>query len=124
MTWMPWLIMAAPKAAAFSCTMTAGASAAPPIAGYGSNSLGFPMGSIDQEPIPGEELMFLMSGVINGIAFSGDLTGILAGKSIWIDNVEYPATWIYESTPDLTVVDEPESWPTFVENQQYFIEIK
>lgn len=123
MTWMPWLIMAAPKSTGYSCTMTAGASSG--ITGYGNGVFVPLMGSIDQEPIPGEELMLLVSGDINGIAFSGDLTGILAGKSIWIDNVEYPVTWIYESDLDLTGSDdELEGWPTFVENQQYFIEIK
>lgn len=123
MTWMPWLIMAAPKSTGYSCTMTAGASSG--ITGYGDGVFMPLMGSIDHEPIPGATLLFLASGSgISWIGFVGNLVSLLSGLTIWIDNVQYPVlSWSYEESDNITVSDSVDL-PLFVDSQQYFIEIK
>jgi hypothetical protein len=87
------------------------------------------IGSIDQEPIPGEILAGLVSGsAVNEIVFDGDVTAIVAGLTVWVDSVEYPfdTDWVYDGGNDWTIAQWASSStaPPFVNTNMYFVEIK
>jgi hypothetical protein len=121
----PGLMMAAAATpAGYSFTMTAEDGG--PVIGYDIGVIGT-FGSIDAEPIPGETLLNLFSGFVNNIAFSGDLTSLLSGLTVWVDDVEYPfdlADWTYQSGGDVTDASWDEAGPVFVDSNMYFVEIK
>lgn len=113
------------EASGYSFTMTAGDLVAT-VQGYSDGSVSSAFGSIDAEPIPATDLQFLISGGAgNAIQFAGDQTALLAGKTVWVDGVEYPFTtdWSYDGSSS-TAAEWTSGGPTFVNTVVYFVEIK
>lgn len=111
--------------AGYSFNMTAGNFSAGLLIGYSPGLTG----SIDAEPIPTNPLNGLFSGTIgNGIGFNdGDITGLLAGLTVWINGVQYAANfsgWSYDGGGDATSASWSSGGPTFVGGNSYFVEIK
>jgi hypothetical protein len=106
----------------FAFTMTAGA-------GFQSGYISGTVGSISNEPLSVDTLfgLYITNGQTISLDFFGsggeESLGLLTGKTLWIDDVEYPGTWslgeglnyVFENSE----VDDP-----FTEDQEYFIEIK
>lgn len=115
-----------PDPVIFSCTMTAGVFSGV-VQGYGNASSGSPMGSINQQPIPGQVFRQLTSGFFDTAGFEGDITGVVAGLRVWVDGVEYPfdgTDWAYNSGINSTVAQWNTAGPVFVNTVSYFVEIK
>lgn len=112
----------------YSFTMTAGDYQGI-IQGYGP---GFEIGSIDAEPIPGHPLLgiFLWGSSFWATAFTGNCLELVAGKTVWVDGVNYPFDsydWVYDADGpygDATIGEWASAGPTFVNQGVYFIEIK
>lgn len=115
------------SAGSYSFTMTAGDSGVG-VLGYNSDEdlieVG-PFGSINAEPVPGADLLLLISG-LSAIFFSGNQVALLAGKTVWVDGVEYPfdgSDWAYDEG-GFTGGEWVTGGPTFVNAGVYFVEIK
>src|SRR5690606_30345381 len=89
--------------------------------GYADGS----MGSVDHEPIEGHRLLRLrvdQYGEFGGLLFEGDCAAILAGKSIYVDEVGgYPLTGV-SFDGDYTEADF--TLPGLTAGQSYFIEFR
>jgi len=113
----------------YSFTMTAGDFVGA-LQGYGGASSPFgPFGAIDAEPISGQTLQLLFTGVGSGggaIVFDGDVESLVAGKTLWVDGTEYPFAVDWQTDGDATsgVWDDGSGYPTFTDGNSYFIEIK
>jgi hypothetical protein len=110
----------------FSFNMTAGDFVGV-LQGYSDGSQTSAFGSIDAEPLPGNNLALCISGSLPGITFHGDATSTLTGLTVWVDSVEYPfdgQDWMYNSDSDLTESLWDVASPTFVNTNAYFVEIK
>lgn len=112
---------------AFTVTAAAGNGAlgyagAVHYAGWG------PFGSIVAEPIDGFALQGCTRHPTFGsvIAFSGDVTALLAGKSVWVDGVDYGPGVQYQWTyaAGVTIWSRIAGGPVFVAGETYSIEIK
>jgi hypothetical protein len=110
--------------AGLSFNMTAGDLAG--IAqGYSNGSVVAAFGSIDAEPIPGNDLKLFIDGAGGGIAFDGDVMALVAGLTVWVDGVEYPFDgddWATDG--DQTQGTWASSAPVFLDAVSYFVEIK
>lgn len=117
--------------AGYSFTMTAGDFAGI-VSGYltAEASGGSQVGSIDEEPIAGHPLYQFVAyndGSLGGIIFEGDATADVAGKSVWVNGVEYPfddADWTYDAGEDRTVGGWATGTPVFAPASVYPSEIK
>lgn len=107
-------------------TLTAGRIGLNNEIGYGKGSYG----SIDQEPIPGNDLSefyYLLSNGSGIIYFEGDVTSELSGLTVWVDNTEYPfdSDWTYSGGADETQAEwNAGNAPVFSDGVDYSIEIK
>ena len=112
---------AEPEPESISFTMTAG-NLADTYFGYISGSIG----SIDQEPIPGNTFNGIISGDINQLAFTGDVLSLVSGLTVWVDDVEYAGVgwsdWAFLNGS--TQASWSSGGPTFVETEEHFVEIK
>lgn len=127
--WFPTHILAssAPSApTGLFFNMTAG-DFSEAVQGYSDGTQVTAFGSIDVEPIPGNDLSALFTGVSDGISFHGDVTSIVTGLTVWVDGVEYPFDgfdWVYSSGSDLTSGVWNVGGPVFVNTAIYLVEIK
>jgi hypothetical protein len=113
---------------AYSFNMTA-ADYFGSVQGFSDGGLFDAFGSIDAEPIPGHDCvaLYYASAFSAVICFEGDVTAMLAGRTAWIDGVEYPFTqdWQYgEEDGNYTIAGWDTGKPVFVAGSSYFVEIK
>lgn len=99
------------------------------VQGFSDGGLFDAFGSIDAEPIPGHDCvaLYYASAFSAVICFEGDVTAMLAGRTAWIDGVEYPFTqdWQYgEEDGNYTIAEWDTGKPVFVAGSSYFVEIK
>ena len=108
----------------YSFTMTAGEYGFG-INGY-SNGVFGNFGSIDHEPIPGETLVaFASDGAsVFAIAIMGDARALVEGLDVWVDGVPLGISeeWFFDG--DYTGIETLSASPTFIPDEEYFIEIK
>lgn len=112
---------------AYTFNLTAGDGPSSVFQGYSSGAFGGAFGSIDAEPIAGHTLVAIIDALGSIIAFSGDCTADVAGKTVWVDSVQYPFEndWSYDGDNDITVADwSGGSPPDFTNTVEYFVEIK
>lgn len=97
-------------------------------------------GSIDAEPVPAHALETCVYSPLPAVAlsFSGDAVSLLAGKHLWVGGVDHGlpqdvgagADWQYDSDGSLTGAPAVTfgywltGYPTFVNGNSYFVEIK
>lgn len=97
-------------------------------------------GSIDAEPVPAHALETCVYFPLPAVAlsFSGDAVSLLAGKHLWVGGVDHGlpqdvgagADWQYDSDGSLTGAPAVTfgywltGYPTFVNGNSYFVEIK
>lgn len=97
-------------------------------------------GSIDAEPVPAHALETCVYFPLPAVAlsFSGDAVSLLAGKHLWVGGVDHGlpqdvgagADWQYDSdgsltgAPAVTFGHWLTGYPTFVNGNSYFVEIK
>jgi hypothetical protein len=111
--------------AAYSFTLTAGEASG--HQGYDTGVVFGTFGSIDAEPIEGHDLAFIFTGSIaRAITFAGDALALLDGKTVFVDDVEYATGFSGWSVDGGST---GATWtagngPTFINTNEYFVEIK
>lgn len=87
-----------------------------------------PFGSISAEPIAGYPLQGVTRQTSTGsvIAFTGDVTALLVGKSVWVDGVDYGpgVQYAWDYAAGVTIWSRITGGPVFVDGVSYNIEIK
>lgn len=109
----------------YSFTMTAGDSGVG-LYGYDPGLFFGIFGSIDHEPIPGETLALVLSDGASGftIAMMGDVMALVEGLDVWVDGVPQGISAEWDFNGDTTFIDTASVSPTFIPDEEYFIEIK
>jgi len=107
---------------AYACTLTAGSFV------FSTGYVAGAAGSIDQQPVPGETLrQFVSSFGTTSIKFEGDVTGLLAGLTVYVGGVSYAAGfsgWSYNGGDGTTGGTWSSGGPVFVSAGVYAVEIK
>lgn len=107
---------------AYACTLTAATLVF--AKGYIRGSIG----SISQEPIPGQTLrQFVSSFGTTNIKFEGNIAALLSGLTVHVDGVSYAAGfsgWSYNGGDGATVGTWASGGPIFVASSVYAVEIK
>lgn len=105
----------------YSCTITAGQSGSD--RGYDTTG-GF--GTLDKQPVPGFTLQAFanLSFIQATMEFTGNALSLFAGKTVWVNGVNYPggSGWNFDS--GYTYWDWTSGGPNFVNGNSYFVEIK
>lgn len=103
-----WMRPASAPGGGHSFTMTAGVFDI--LIGYADEDVfGLHFGSIDTEPTPGFVVAFILYVQIAPTQFAvfGDAVAQLAGKTVWVDGIEYADGWtswfFSEATPEVPV---------------------
>ncbi len=111
------------SASGYTCTMTAGTLGF--VVGYVS---GGSVGSINQQPIPGQTLrQFISSFGTTNIKFEGNIAALLSGLKVYVNGVSYASNfsgWSYNGGDGATVGTWGSGGPIFVTYNVYAVEIK